>query len=60
MRYVIGCSRIRCDYDDDTPMIPSLVVDDHKAVDTGLVSPSGVPIMRVPNPMGFGRNGEWG
>ena len=43
----------------DQPMIPNLTVDDHIAVDTGLVDQSGDPIMRAPNPIGFGRDGEW-
>lgn len=37
--------------------IPS--VPDHEAADTGLVDANGNPIMRAPNPMGFGRDGEW-
>jgi hypothetical protein len=45
--------------DDDGPMIPSITVDDHEAVDTGLLWQDGEPIMRTPNPMGFGRDGEW-
>lgn len=35
------------------------VVADHEAADTGLVDANGNPIMRAPNPMGFGRDGEW-
>lgn len=34
-------------------------VPDHEAADTGLVDAGGNPIMRLPNPMGFGRDGEW-
>jgi hypothetical protein len=37
-----------------TPCVP-----DHEATDTGLLDSSGDPIMRAPNPMGFGRDGEW-
>lgn len=35
------------------------LVADHEAVDTGLLDANGDPIMRAPNPMGFGRDGEW-
>lgn len=34
-------------------------VPDHEATDTGLLDANGNPIMRAPNPMGFGRDGEW-
>lgn len=44
---------------DDSPMIPALSVDDHEAVDTGLLWADGSSIMRAPNPMGFGRDDEW-
>lgn len=47
------------DYDDEEPFRPSLTVDDHEAADTGLVWPTGEPIMRLPSPMGFGRDEEW-
>lgn len=48
--------------DDDpfgAPMVPSLSVSDHEAVDTGLLDVHGDAIMRAPNPMGFGRDDEW-
>lgn len=38
---------------------PPLHVADHLAIDTGLVWPDGKPIMRTPNPIGFGRDFEW-
>lgn len=41
------------------PSRMSLTVDDHEAVDTGLIWSTGEPIMRVPSPMGFGRDEEW-
>lgn len=59
-RYVIG--RIRADkplfvetpmWGGNDPHLPSLTVDDHEAVDTGLIMPTGEPIMRLPEPMGF-------
>lgn len=34
-------------------------VPDHEATDTGLLDHRGDPIMRAPNPMGFGRMEEW-
>jgi hypothetical protein len=46
-------------YDEDEPFRPNLTVDDHKPVKTGLLWPDGEPIMRLPNPMGFGRNEDW-
>lgn len=47
------------DIDDDAPLLPTITVDDHEAVETGIVAESGDPIMRAPNPMGFGRGEEW-
>lgn len=44
---------------EDAPMIPTLSVSDHQAVDTGLVNATGDTIWRAPNPIGFGRDGEW-
>jgi hypothetical protein len=46
-------------WDDAEPHRPSLTVDDHEAADTGLIWHTGEPIMRLPNPIGFGREGEW-
>lgn len=37
----------------------SLEVSDHEAVYTGLLDSDGNAIMRVPNPMGFGKDDEW-
>lgn len=45
--------------DDDGPLIPDLSVDDHEAVDTGLLWEDGTSIYRVPLPIGFGRDSEW-
>jgi hypothetical protein len=44
---------------DDESLCPALTVDDHQLVKTGLVWRDGSPIMRTPNPMGFGRDREW-
>lgn len=41
------------------PMVPALCVTDHEAIDTGLMDHRGDPIMRAPNPVGFGRDDEW-
>lgn len=41
---------------DEESLQPSLTVDDHEAVDTGLIWSTGEPIMRLPNPIGFGRS----
>jgi hypothetical protein len=52
--------QVRADWiDEDMPLIPSLTVDDHDAVETGIVDASGDPIMRSPNPMGFGKDADW-
>lgn len=39
--------------------VPHISVDSHEAVDTGLITITGESIMRLPNPIGFGRDGEW-
>lgn len=44
---------------DDEPHRPNLTVDSHEAVFTGLIDSRGEEIWRTPNPMGFGRDGEW-
>ena len=35
-------------------------VDSHEAVDTGILDARGDAIWRAANPMGFGRDEEWG
>lgn len=45
--------------DDDYPLIPAINVPEHEAADTGLLDAKGNTIWRAPNPMGFGRDGEW-
>ncbi|MBO9624159.1 MAG: hypothetical protein J7500_15735 [Sphingomonas sp.] len=42
-----------------TPLLPSLSVSDHEPTDTGLLDVRGDPIVRAPNPMGFGKDAEW-
>lgn len=59
-RYARMTDKPRADWlDNDGPMIPALTVDDHEAVTTGLVWRDGEPIMRTPNPIGFGRDNDW-
>lgn len=38
---------------------PDIHVDGRKEVNTGLVSHRGEPIMRLPPPVGFGRDADW-
>lgn len=58
-RYMIrkGAPRAWDDYVEPNRINPT--VDDHQPVDTGLVTSAGQPIMRLPSPIGFGRDGEW-
>jgi hypothetical protein len=41
------------------PGIPHIDVPEHKASFTGILDARGEEIWRGPNPMGFGRHGEW-
>jgi hypothetical protein len=45
--------------DQKKPLVPAISVDEQRAVRTGLLWPDGSPIMRTPNPIGFGRDREW-
>jgi hypothetical protein len=54
-RYVSKATAPRADWDDPCPLLPALSVDGQKQVDTGLVDRLGNAIMRVQNPIGFGR-----
>ncbi len=45
-------------FDDEEPMRLHLEVEGQKEVDTGLVSEHGDPIMRLAEPIGFGRDHE--
>lgn len=63
-RYFVQRKRPRSFDDDDwierepvAELIPS--VCDHEPTDTGLLDVNGDPIMRAPNPIGFGRDDEW-
>lgn len=46
-------------WDDAEPQRLHLDVPEHEAVETGLIDVRGEPIMRAPNPVGFGRDREW-
>lgn len=54
-RYFVQRRKVRASYDEDGDYISDHVptVCDHEAVDTGLVTETGDPIMRAPNPIGF-------
>lgn len=58
-RYFTAPRAARADWSDDYPLLPDIHVPEHRPVDTGLVDVRGDPIMRAPNPMGFGRDDEW-
>jgi hypothetical protein len=36
-----------------------IITDSHVPIDTGLLYANGRPVMRLPNPVGFGRDSEW-
>lgn len=44
---------------DVEPHRPSLSVDGHEPVFTGILDAKGEEIWRAPNPMGFARDKEW-
>jgi hypothetical protein len=48
-------AKIRCEWDDDVPLIPALDVPDHEEVFTGLLDSKGEEIWRAPREIGFGR-----
>jgi hypothetical protein len=59
-RYVRATRKPRADWlTDDNPLTPDITVDDHEPVETGILWPDGEPVMRTPNPIGFGRDGDW-
>lgn len=41
-------------FDNEKPLIPSLLVSEHECVDTGLLWSDGTTVLRAPNPIGFG------
>lgn len=57
-RYVRGAAKPRADFWGDDPLIPSLTVAEREPVNTGLLFPDGSPVMRVNDPIGFGREHE--
>lgn len=48
-----------CDHWSLDRLEPVPTVSEAEAVDTGLLDVHGVPLMRLPNPIGFGRDEEW-
>jgi hypothetical protein len=46
-------------YAPDPGPLTTPCVSDHEATDTGLIDTNGDPIMRAPNPMGFGKDADW-
>lgn len=59
MRYIRSSWVADVTYEDEQPLVPSLSVDDHECVDTGLLWADGTAILRAPNPIGFGRDEDW-
>jgi hypothetical protein len=61
-RYFVQTGKPRADddyWEPSDPLMTSVTVCGHEAVDTGLIDKNGNAIMRAPNPMGFGRDSEW-
>lgn len=55
---------VRSEDDEDwdwyyNPVLHVTTVDDASLTPTGLVDQDGVPLWRLPNPIGFGRKFEW-
>lgn len=46
-------------YSPDTGPLPTITVPEHEATNTRLLNTNGDIIWRAPNPMGFGKDGEW-
>lgn len=57
-RYVRGYVADDLDFA-DASLLPDISVPEHRPVNTGLVWANGEPVMRLPNPIGFGRDSEW-
>jgi hypothetical protein len=43
----------------DPPLLPHVVVDEQAPQWSGLYDADGVPLCKLPNPIGFGRDDEW-
>lgn len=50
---------VEFDYYTEPLRLTHLEVDGHESIDTGLVTINGDAIMRLPNPIGFGKDDEW-
>jgi hypothetical protein len=59
MRYFSRARRVRSEWIDDDPLLPSLSVPEHEEAFTGLLDSNGDEIWRQPRPVGFGRDKEW-
>lgn len=51
--------RPRANWTDYDGLVPDIHVPEAQPVDTGLLDASGNKLMRMPNPVGFGRDREW-
>lgn len=58
-RYVTANGWTDDNWDVGEPHRPDLSVAEHRPVKTGLVDARGNEIMRLPPPVGFGRDSEW-
>lgn len=58
-RYIVS-RKTRSDWlDENNPLLPNLSVCEHILTETGLLDEHSKPIMRMPRPVGFGRDKEW-
>lgn len=51
---------VRSYWDDGAPLLPSLCASELIPVNTGLLDARGNELWKLPNPVGFGRDEEWG
>lgn len=59
-RYACPSGYVADDLDNaDASLLPDINVPEHRPVNTGLLWANGEPVMRLPNPIGFGRDTEW-
>lgn len=59
MRYVTRAFYVETPLEEGNgSLVPDIQVDGRKQVNTGLVTARGEPIMRLQDPIGFGRNND--